>query len=367
VRHSLAVLPNRRRAREKQDSANGHDGGVRARRSGSFAIRVALTLLLVLAGVAGLPRSALAASGSFALVWTSSETCVSPADLEAAVLTRLGRDPFVAIDRADVVLDGRELPATSGKPRAVLEQRDRAGHVLGSRELAAASCEELKRAAAFVIVLIVDPDALLHDPATEPPKTTEPPPSRQRPRHADVAPPAPRRPRPHARSLVLAGAGITYGAGLLPGGDFGGAVMLGFTPWTAPVRFEWRGGYRRSLEAPRRREFAVLAQEWRTCFLVRPLLALAGSACAGGVWTAIYPGTSGLTDGDQAPKTDLSPELALGSTLQIGSFGLAFDVSALFPRRRYAFSYLDNAGHPQPLHEVGRIVVAATIGVTRAF
>jgi len=45
----------------------------------------------------------------------------------AAVVARLGCDPFVAAERADVVLDGRELPSRGGRRRARVERRDRQG------------------------------------------------------------------------------------------------------------------------------------------------------------------------------------------------------------------------------------------------
>ena len=344
--------------------------GIGARRFVRSATSFLACAVVLLSCLCAFRRTALADDGGFALSWSPSaeSPCVAPEALEDAVAARLGRPPFVAVDRADVIVEGRELPTTTtGRQRAVVEQRDRAGHVLGSRELEAASCAELRRAAAFVIVLMIDPDALLRE---SPPETsTRAPQPRPQPvtarRRSERARPSARRPPP--RSLVQAGAGISFASGLLPGGDGGGLLTLGVTPWSAPVRFEWRGGYRRSLAAPRGRDFSALAQEWRACLLLRPRASLGGSACAGGMWTAIYPEVEGLTDGDQAPKTDFGPVVAAGPILDLGAFTVATELSVLLPQRRYAFTYLDDMQRPRPLHEVGPAVVSATIGLVRAF
>lgn len=286
--------------------------------------------------------------------------------LEGAIVARLGRSPFVAVDRADVILEGRELPTTTtGRRRAVVEQRDRAGHIVGSRDFEAATCAELTRAAAFVIVLMIDPDALLRE---SPPETSMPPrqPPSLIPERRFEKPRSPSR-KPPPRSLVQAGAAFSFASGLLPGGDAGGLLTLGVTPWSAPVRFEWRAGYRRSLVAPRGRDFSALAQEWRACFVFRPGAVVGGSACAGGMWTAIFPEVDGLTDGDQAPKTDFGPVVAGGPILNVGKFAVAAELSVLLPQRRYAFMYLDDAQQPRPLHAVGPAVVSAMIGLARAF
>jgi hypothetical protein len=322
-------------------------------------------LLAIVLGVVASPRSALARSESYALSWSPSADppCVAPEALEEAVVARLGRAPFVAVDRADVILDGRELSSLGGRPRARVVQRARDGRVLGTRELEAASCADLTRLAAFVIVLIVDPDALVRETDPEAPRMAPP----ERPSVGGVRELRPLRRRKQAASLVQAGAAVTFASGLLPGGDMGGLVMLGLSPWSAPLRLEWRGSYRLSLGAPRSRGFSALVQEWRACYLFHPRHVLGGSACAGFAWAAITPETSGLAEGDQASKSLSGATLALGPTLHLGAFAIVADASVLFPHPRYAFSYLDDAGDRQRLYEVERVVVSATIGVTRAF
>jgi hypothetical protein len=332
----------------------------------------------VFVGAFGMPRSALGDTGSFALRWSPSRDapCVIPSELEEAVVAKLGRNPFVPVDRADTVLDGRELPASAGRRHARIQQRDHAGRILGTRALAAESCAELTRSAAFVIVLIVDPDALMRETPeapsspppsveTEPPKistTARPPPSPVRSRPPPVAPT-----RQLVPPIVHASAALTFTRGILPGGDAGGLVGLGLTPWPLPIRLDWRGSYRASLTSPRGRTFSAVGQEWRGCYLIRPRETLGGSACVGGAWATIFPQTSGLTDGDSTPKAVFGPVLGIGPALQAGTFALVADVSLFFPRPRWAFSYLNESGRRQALYELDRIVVAATLGFTQAF
>lgn len=344
--------------------------GASALSSESVPTKTTIPIAVVL-GILAAPRAAHAES--FALSWTAPEPapCVEPRALESAVVARLGRDPFVAPGDADVILGGRMLPPAAGRRRAQVEQRARDGRVLGSRALEAATCEELTRSVAFVMVLIVDPDALTREREPEPvpvPTAESPKPPAPRARTSveprrEAPPVTPARPR----SIVNAGAALGFTRGLLPGGDAGGFVTLGVTPWALPLGLEWRGGYRVSLASPRNRGFAALAQEWRGCWHLRPRARLGGAACAGVEWAAIFPEAGGLSAGDRAPKNVVGPLLALGPSLRLGDYAIGADVSVFFPQPRYLFSFVDDAGRRQRLHELDRVVVSATIGVTRAF
>ena len=83
------------------------------------------------------PASAAPSTSTFGLSWSSAADppCIAVAVLEEAVSARLGRNPFVPAGQADVVLQGRELPAVGLRLRAIVEQRDRQGRVLGGRNL----------------------------------------------------------------------------------------------------------------------------------------------------------------------------------------------------------------------------------------
>ena len=351
-------------------------------RAGALASTVRrIATAATLAGLVASAGPALAASGSFAFVWPAStvDACIDPPALKAAVVAQLGHDPFVDAELAQVVLEGRELaPSSTGRRRARLEQRDHEGRVLGARDLDAPSCGELLRSAAFVIVLIVDPDALFREPPPPPTKQVEAPP---RARQPDAPPPGrageQARPPPHAPParpwraptppILDAGAGITYGRGLLPGGDIGGVVAVGLSPWNAPLRFDWRGSHRVSLGTPRRQRFSALMQEWRACAVIGRHDRLGGAACAGGAWSAVLPEARGLADGDRAAKAVYGPIVAVGPTLRAGALTVAADVTLFFPRPRWAFSYEDEAGRARTLHELDRSVITTTISVTRTF
>lgn len=351
---------------------------VRAKvRAGAFgSIVFGLSSAIMLLGIVVAPRTALAASSSFALSWSPSQdrSCVSRERLHDAIVARLGRNPFVDVDRADVVLDGRELPpSTDGRQRARVDQRNREGRILGSRELDAASCAELEQSAAFVIVLIVDHDALLRETeaAPKPPQEAREAQEIRAPRPT-LAVERPQRPSASRRStavrpLVQGGLGLGYGRGLLPGGDLGGVLTLGLSPWRAPVHFEWRGSYRHSLGAPHRRHFDALIQEWRACYGIGTKPVIGGAACAGGAWGAIFPGTGGLTDGDQAAKAVYGPVLALAPTLRAGAFAVVADVSLFFPRPRWAFSYEGDDGRTRPLYELDRTVLTTSLSLSCTF
>ena len=331
---------------------------------GSFAAAATFAALVSSA------RPAHAASSSFAIVWSAStdDPCTDRPALESAVVARLGRNPFVDPARADMVLEGHELaPSSTGRRRARLEQRTHDNEVIGTRELDAPSCAELMRSAAFVIVLIVEPDALLREPGPTPADVPEAP----APPHPVVdrsVTPAPSPPwrAPVPPSLQL-GAGISYGRGLLPGDDIGGALMMGLSPWRAPVRFDWRGSYRVALGTPRRRHFSAFMQEWRGCVLVGQASMFGGGACAGGALGVVDPGAGALSDGDQAGKTVFGPLVALAPSFRVGDTSVSADITLFFPRPRWAFSYEDEAGRARTLHELGRIFLTTTISVTRTF
>lgn len=340
----------------------------RVRRKGRNGAFGSIATVGALAALVMSARSAHAASSSFAIAWSApaDDACIDPSSLQAAVIARLGRDPFVDAEHAEMVLEGHELaPSSAGRRRARLEQRDHDKQVVGTRELEAASCAELIRSAAFVIVLIVEPDALLREPAPTPGEEPEAPP----PRRAVGQPEPPSLPPQRARTppTLHVGAGLTYGRGLLPGDDIGGALTVGLSPWRAPLRFDWRGSYRAALGTPRRRQFSAFMQEWRACIVVGGSGSLGGAACAGGAVGTVHPGAAGLSDGDQAAKTVFGPLVALAPSFRVGDTSVAADVALFFPRPRWAFSYEDEAGRERTLHELGRIFVTTTISVTRTF
>ncbi|AKV00252.1 hypothetical protein AKJ09_06915 [Labilithrix luteola] len=353
--------------------------------------------MLGLTGALTVGKTALAAS-RFELTWNAAGVergergergCIAEEELKRAMSTRLGRDPFVPPGQGEIVVDGRELPGVPGHLRARITQRDPEGRVLGTRDLEAKNCEELRRSVTFVVFLIVDPEAALggstrsagppdaksDEPA--PPSTEETPLQARKERPAadkhDQRPPATvvRRRRPELAAVpppleVDLGLALVASNGLLPKSDLGPALVLGVMPSTLPLRFEWRGVYRIPVGRVAGYDFRAVEQQWRGCYVRRAFGSIFGTACAGATWMAILPDARGLAKGDQAPKVIFSPILALGPSLEIGETRLFADLSLALPRQRYAFSYRDD-GRTTPLHEVSRIVWSLGIGATRSF
>lgn len=338
-------------------------------------------------------KTARAAASRFQLTWTAPSVerpCVSEEELKHAVSARLGRDPFVPEGQGEIAVDGRELPAPAGRWRARIVQRERDGRVLGTRDLEATSCEELRRSATFVVFLIVDPDAALGGPPSEPvpadakhddARSTEPP----HPHGEGEAPsgrPEERRSTSRGRSTegavssvppsrapgvrVDLGLALIVSNGLLPKPDVGPAFALGFAPPSLPIRFEWRATYRIAVQRAQGYDFRAVAQEVRACYSRRVLGPAFGTACGGVAWTAILPEAPGLAGGDQAPKNVFSPALAVGPALELDGTRLVVELGLTMPQPRYSFSYRDE-GRVTPLHEVSRIAWSFGIGAARAF
>ncbi len=340
-------------------------------------------------------KTARATAKKFELTWTSpsiERPCFSAEEVKEAVSARLGRDPFVPAGQGEIAVEGGEQPATVGQRRARIVQRDREGRVLGTRELEATSCEELRRSATFVVFLIVDPDAALGGPTIPPPlpetkgeepSVEEPPRAKsEEPQHTkpeaphspSQAAPVGRRikgvasPRPPAAGppRVDLGLAVVISNGLLPKPDVGPALVLGVEPLPLPIRFEWRASYRFAVEPVQGYDFRAVEQEWRACYVRRVIGAAFGSACGGVAWMAILPEGHGFAGGDQTPKTVVSPKLAVGPALDVEGTRLSVDLGLALPWPRYAFTYRDE-GRAMPLHEVSRIVWSIGIGAATSF
>jgi hypothetical protein len=356
----------------------------------------ACVLLLALS----IGRTARATPSRFQLTWTSSlveRPCISEEELKHAVSARLGRDPFVPSGQGEIAVEGQELPAAVGQLRARIVQRDREGRVLGTRNLEAASCEELRRSATFVVFLIVDPDAAFGGPIVVPlhpekKKEEEQSSKGQEPAHEKEERPSvgkdeERRSVPMGASanrpkgLAVStqhpsasgrgvradlGLALVVSNGLLPKPDVGPALALGVVPLALPIRFEWRATYRMAVQPVQGYDFRAVEQEWRACYSQRVFGAMFGTACGGATWMAILPKADGLARGDQSPKTAFSPLFAVGPALELEGTRLFADFALAMPRPRYAFTYRDE-GRAMPLHEVSRIVWSLGIGASRSF
>ncbi|RLB57111.1 MAG: hypothetical protein DRJ42_01400 [Deltaproteobacteria bacterium] len=152
-----------------------------------------LSKLLAMAATVGLAAApALAQGGPEAQASTASRTsslswvrlpgaedCATAPELARAVEARLGREVFVAPRNAELSVEGRVAPGDGGGFTATFAVATAGGEVLGERELGTESedCSELTATVAFVVAVMIDPDAEERD-APEPdtaPSEAEPP------------------------------------------------------------------------------------------------------------------------------------------------------------------------------------------------
>ncbi len=149
------------------------------------------------------------------LAWVRSEgaeTCIGGKELAEAVERVLGRRVFVSASAAGVEVEGRVDKAGAGEGegrgwRATLRVSDDHGALLGSRELSseAADCRAMDPSLAFVIAVMIDPDA-----ADKPQAPLEPAASAAEPR-----PPQPEPPQEHPPAATRSRWGITPEVGIM--------------------------------------------------------------------------------------------------------------------------------------------------------
>jgi hypothetical protein len=188
------------------------------------------------------PRSGRTSSLSWIRL-DGAESCVATQRLAQAVEERLARPVFVSASQADVSVEGhieRGTGKSAGTWQAWVSVRDAKGTLLGTRHLESTdpSCDALSPELAFVVAVMIDPDAATRSPAPAPPAPPEnpapPPPA------SDVVPAGPPRvvvihdvvPAPEVKEPwhfeVGAGPALVYG--LLPGAGVGVTLAAAVEP-----------------------------------------------------------------------------------------------------------------------------------------
>lgn len=160
-----------------------------------------------------------------------SASCPDEARFRAAVVQRLGRDPFVPETRRRIVVQLTRGPASWTALVRVMEH----GTVLGERSIdAAASCEELAEGAALAVSMAIDPLLGLGSSAVSPASEVEPkaaPESKSAPppRAPSAGSSAPPQPVQTARSVGswVARAGARVWLGAVPGWSAGPSLGFG--------------------------------------------------------------------------------------------------------------------------------------------
>lgn len=182
-----------------------------------------VVLLLGLAGARGETRQAARLSYERP---AGVENCPAEATVRDAVAARLGYDPFRPAAERTVTARIQRVPGAPVALFAVVELRDAAGKVVGTRSLASQDCAELAAAMALAVSIAIDPLVLSRpQPANLPPVVVLPLPAPPPPPPAPPPRPSPARRRVFVRARL--GALATLGAApTIIGGGFTAQVGL---------------------------------------------------------------------------------------------------------------------------------------------
>jgi len=323
----------------------------------------------------GFRASTARADPSFALAWREGPAptaCVTEAALREVVAEKLGRDPFTARERADIVIEGEESSA-GGRLRARIRERGRDGAVLGSREVEAESCPRLVRATGIVVALfakareegepeehrggaseravereVAEPERNV--PTASPPAPNPPLPRERPPRSAP--------PRPLELSLGL---GASAALGLLPSASAALRAIARLERARSRWSFEWTAGYSvpQSFRSQTvRGTLSAFDQQVRMCLASVRQLHVRLDVCGGAFWGAVIPYTAGLTERNETWRPLAGPVGALAVQLRAESGrAMRLELGAAVPvvGRTLYFHGID--GEPERVHATGTVIV----------
>ncbi len=327
--------------------------------------------------------------------------------LRDVVEEKLGRDPFIDRERADVVIEGEEV-SSGGRFRARVREKRRDGVVLGSREIEAESCSRLIRASGIVVALFVEPgrdheggEERVVTPAPESgeerdvtrtpesdhgqasarrgatsdhavpgeaPEQDRTGPSRpqQAPAPSPPAPlHAPRRERAapsaarHPFELSL-GVGGSAAAGLLPSMSAAARGVARLERKRSRLSFEWSAGY--SLPQSFRSRtvrgtFSAFDQQLRGCVsLTNPNADTKLDACGGAFWGAVIPDTAGVKARNDTWRALAGPAAALAAQLRDGTRAARLELGIAVPVVGRTLYYQSTEAAPERLYSTGTVI-----------
>lgn len=312
-----------------------------------------------------------------ALSWVrlpGADGCIGAPALASAVEARLGRRVFVAPADAEISVEGTVVyRADTRRYKATFRVADSRGAVLGVRDVeeSVTSCDKLDERFAFVLSVLIDPDAALAPPATplaapttaaKPAVVTETPPAK-----AEAPEPAPRPAPPAEPWRWLAGADFGGTAGLVP--DVGW-VVSGFALVTPPHFFGIRAkgsSYlptNQRIEGVARAEIALVSGQIGVCPLQIRSAPFGFTACADGLLGELSARGSGFPDSRGYGTLlggivlDLVGELAVTRSVV-----LTLSPALVVPLSRARLSYEDAAGQKQTIFEVSPVGGSLALGL----
>ncbi|MBS2013465.1 MAG: hypothetical protein JST00_11285 [Deltaproteobacteria bacterium] len=315
------------------------------------------------------------------LAWVrlpGAESCIAAPALAMAVEKKLGRRVFVPPSDAEITVEGTiEWRAEPKRARATFRVSDRAGKVLGSRSVdePAASCEKLDDRLAFVVALLIDPEAAMGGdaepaaPAPDPSLTTPLPP-----------PPTPAPPPVDARVAALPSEEAPPPWRWMLGAEFGGAaglvpdvgwVVSGSLLVTPP---RWPGIRAKGssfLPTSRRVEGVALAEiglvsgELGICPLEWRPAPFGITLCASGLLGQLDARGQGFPE-SRGYSTTLGG-LAIDAVLELHftkAVGLTLSPALVVPLSRARLAYEDSAGVRRTIFDMSAVGGSLAIGLS---
>jgi hypothetical protein len=305
-----------------------------------------------------------------------AESCIGTQDLAQAVEQRLQRKVFVSAAEADVSVEGH-VSRVGARWRAVLTIRDSNGALLGTRELDSAekNCSALDEGLAFVVSVLIDPDAELRqkseDEKREPAVIAPEPTPRVVVRKERVLVPVPVEQKPRKTWGVEAGLGVAAGVGLLPNASVGVMTAIVIDP-PFPLALFLTGALWRaqSVDAERSADAKIsLAHGGAAlCPLTLRSDRIVYRLCAGALFGTLQSQGEGFDIELSNEKLVAHAFLPNRVTLRLaGPLAATAGVAPLVPIAKTELTYRSSDGRSHTLFEPSPIAVTADLGLAVVF
>lgn len=248
----------------------------------------------------GSAREAIPPESPLRIDWEGPEECGKPTDLEDETRRLLGK----SADTAGVAVAGSARRLSDGRYRIELHLT---GAVAGDRNLESSECREAVQAAAVVLALAINSEALLAgeglDPKQEePPEEPEdPPPPEEKPK------PSPPPPDPRVRVITAVAARLS--GGMAPFPQLGGRLSLGadYRGFRAVLKGIIEPARKHALQPTGSYSLSTLGGALELCAPIPTGSRIVSRICGGVVGTQITAKPEGLTPNRKRTAFVLAP------------------------------------------------------------
>lgn len=334
-------------------------------------------LLCVHSARADEPASKTARTSSLAWVrLPGAEQCIAAPALATAVEKRLGRRVFVPPSDAEITVEGTIAARPEVKRfRATFRVSDREGKVLGSREVdePAASCDKLDDRLAFVVALLIDPEAAMGGGEKSPPTPPPPDPTDNRPLPPPEAKPvdkpierAPTEDAPPPWRWML-GAEFGGAAGLVPdiGWVVSGTVLVTPPRWPGiRAKFSSFLPSSRRVESVALAEIGLVAGQLGICPLQWRPAPFGIALCASGLVGQLDARGQGFPE-SRGYSTTMGG-IALDALFELHFtkvFGMTITPALVVPLSRARLAYEDATGARRTIFELSAVGGSLSLGL----